>query len=63
MTWNYKYDIFGGYDCMTSAYVIYDEDKYICDIDTGINDESEEYEAIAKLIVDSVNKMLEERAK
>ena len=66
MTWKYKFEKHGGYDCMTSAYNIYDDEgELVCKIDTaGYKDvtvnshsKSKRAEKKAKLIDDSVNKM------
>jgi len=63
LPWSIKFDMHGGYDCMTSAYFIRDKnEKIITEIDTGIvgqcgeNNESViEAKEIAKFIVNSVN--------
>ena len=61
--WTYKFEEYGGYDCMTDAYYIYNcNGKTICNID--LNDYTKEKaKKIAKLIVDSVNKELTKKRK
>lgn len=72
--WRYEFDDHGGYDGLAGAFEIYDTsivdedgfEKFICcvdqyDYDNDALDDHEpwpEVEAIAKLIVDSVNEKL-----